>query len=50
LILYKNNAATTQPTTGEITQLAAIFHIVDHDTIPKPIAAIQPHITQPTIE
>jgi len=50
LILYKNNAAMIHPITGETTQLNAIFHIVDHDTIPKPIAAIQPHITQPTME
>ena len=50
LINNKNNAAIIQPRTGEITQLAAIFPIVNQFTIFIPAAARPPPKTPPTIE
>jgi hypothetical protein len=50
LIQYKNNAAIKPHNIGEVTQEAAIFHIVPQDTASNHKAAIQAHITQPTIE
>jgi hypothetical protein len=50
LIQYRKAAAIIHQSTGDITQLAAIFHIVGHDTIENQSAPIQAHITHQTIE
>jgi len=46
----KKIAAISHHSTGEITQEAAIFHIVHQDTIETQKAAIHAHITPQTIE
>jgi hypothetical protein len=49
-INHKQITATIPHNTGDITQLAAIFHIVGHDTEDIHKAATQAHITHQTIE
>ena len=44
----RNNAAMTPPSTGEITQLAAILPMVTQFTADKPTAAMPAPITPPT--
>ncbi len=46
----RNSAAITPPSTGEITQLAAICPIVGQFTAATPAAAIPAPITPPTME
>ena len=50
LITNRKNAAITPPSTGEITQDAAIAPIVSQLTAPNPAAAIPAPITPPTTE
>ena len=50
LINQRKSAAITPPSTGEITQLAAILLIVVQLTALKPAAAIPAPITPPTTE
>ena len=49
LMNVKNMAATKPPSTGEITQLAAIAPITGQSTAPNPAAAMPAPITPPTI-
>ena len=50
LMTARKAAAITPPSTGEITQLAAMAPMVGHDTAPKPAAAMPAPITPPTTE
>ena len=50
LMNHKNAAAMAPPSTGEITQLAAILDMVGQFTAAKPAAAIPAPITPPTTE